>query len=517
MRHSLRHYPPMKHSFGFAVLAATVVIGWSATFIVVANAQTNAPQRPLFTMSPTLVIDATLNLTLDTSDYRARLETAFPAIDWYSKETHVIVSGAGTNMKSPAYVLGPGAPSVSDYDPSIFINPFVFLDFSNRRPNAVVTVRDFLSWETIYGRIPDQVLVVFKFDYPSNVHHSSFPTLSSEVTDFLLNNRSIRGIGVDTPAADLPTSANYTTRALLQHGKLVVVKVKLDDVRIPATGAHIATLPSNIQGAPEAACRTIIYVDNPIYGPPLFTLSPTLAIDVSQPLTHTTPGDFSERSQYLVRNTLSAIAADGTGVFTELYIVAGGAGTHMDSSAHLHGSSAVIGGTAPSISEFAPDMFISPLALINITNDVIAYGPDTFVTATHVIGWEGIYGLIPQKAFVAMVSGWFQYIDDEKQYRSTDPYNSNLYHFPGFGDLAANFLVYNRSYIHGVGVDTLSGDYGATATYRTHYGLLDSGKYIVENMKFSDTRIPAAGAYIATFPSLIQGAPETACRSIVYV
>lgn len=249
---------------------------------------------------------------------------------------------------------------------------------------------------------------------------------------------------------------------------------------------------------------------------PLFSMSPTIAIDVTQNLTKTTPGDFSSHSQYLTRSSTATPSPDY--YFKETYVLGGGAGTHMDSAAHLFGSS-VIGGSAPSISEFDPSIFISPLVLIDVTSEVFTpsgVNGDYFVAVSDLINWECAHGPIPPGAFVAMKSGWSQYFGNEKQYRNTDPNNSNLYHFPGFGDLAVDFLLNNRS-IHGIGVDTLSGDYGATSTYHAHYALLPAGKYIVENMQFSDSRIPAAGAMIATFPSLIKYAPETACRAIVYV
>ena len=75
-------------------------------------------------------------------------------------------------------------------------------------------------------------------------------------------------------------------------------------------------------------------------------------------------------------------------------------------------------------------------------------------------------------------------------------------HFPGFHVDAVNMLL-EETEAGGVGVDTLSIDYGLSADFATHYRWLPSNRWAVENMANLD-QLPATGA------TLVVGAPKHA-------
>jgi len=73
-------------------------------------------------------------------------------------------------------------------------------------------------------------------------------------------------------------------------------------------------------------------------------------------------------------------------------------------------------------------------------------------------------------------------------------------HFPGFHPEAAQMLVRDRN-ITGIGVDTLSLDYGASTDFKTHVTVLSANKWGLENVA-NLASIPPKGA------TLFVGAPR---------
>jgi kynurenine formamidase len=85
---------------------------------------------------------------------------------------------------------------------------------------------------------------------------------------------------------------------------------------------------------------------------------------------------------------------------------------------------------------------------------------------------------------------------------------SGVMHFPGFSEEAAKFLTEERN-INGIGIDTLSLDYGPSPDFIVHVIMLKAGKWQLENLA-NLGKLPAKGAYIIAAPMLIKdgsGAP----------
>ncbi len=69
----------------------------------------------------------------------------------------------------------------------------------------------------------------------------------------------------------------------------------------------------------------------------------------------------------------------------------------------------------------------------------------------------------------------------------------NVMHFPGFGLDSAKLLVERDAF--GIGIDTLSLDYGGSQDFATHSIMLQANKYQIENMANLDA-LPATGATV---------------------
>ncbi|RDI96212.1 cyclase family protein [Meiothermus sp. QL-1] len=146
-------------------------------------------------------------------------------------------------------------------------------------------------------------------------------------------------------------------------------------------------------------------------------------------------------------------------------------GTHMDAPAHF------VDG-APTAEALPVNRLIAPLAVINIKAKADR-NPDAEVTIDDILAWERSFGRLPNGAFVAMYSGWESRVNDPKAYVNQD--SAGVQHYPGFSPAAAEFLVRERNIV-GVGVDTLSLDFGASRDFKSHVVFLGAGKYGLENL-----------------------------------
>jgi kynurenine formamidase len=159
-------------------------------------------------------------------------------------------------------------------------------------------------------------------------------------------------------------------------------------------------------------------------------------------------------------------------------------GTHMDAPAHF-----VEG--APTAEKLPLSALIAPLAVIHI-HEKAAKDPDAQVTVDDILAYERQYGRLPKGAFVAMHSGWESRWRDPKAFLNQDA--SGTLHFPGFSPEAAAFLVQEREIV-GIGVDTLSLDFGPSKDFKTHVTVLGAGKYGLENLA-NLAQVPPSGALL---------------------
>lgn len=167
-------------------------------------------------------------------------------------------------------------------------------------------------------------------------------------------------------------------------------------------------------------------------------------------------------------------------------------GTHMDAPQHF----------APGkwfVHQIPASRLIGPAVVIHIHERAVTNN-DAQLTPDDLRAYEDKYGRIPDGAVVFMHSGWESRVNDETSFRNPD--STGTMHFPGFHPETAAMLVSDRSIV-GIGVDTLSLDYGKSADFKTHVTVLGANKWGLENVA-SLAKIPPSGA------TVFVGAPKLA-------
>lgn len=166
-------------------------------------------------------------------------------------------------------------------------------------------------------------------------------------------------------------------------------------------------------------------------------------------------------------------------------------GTHLDAPLHFSADGAAV-------DEIAVEHLIIPLCIVDIRQKAAA-DRDAQVTPDDLKAWIGAHGPIPDRACVAMNSGWAAKVGTDA-FRGADAARPGKLHFPGFHIEATQMLLEETGAV-AIGVDTLSLDHGPSEDFATHYAWLPTGRYGIECMANLDA-LPATGA------TLVVGAPK---------
>ncbi|HVO79868.1 MAG TPA: cyclase family protein [Terriglobales bacterium] len=212
-------------------------------------------------------------------------------------------------------------------------------------------------------------------------------------------------------------------------------------------------------------------------------------------LTHSVNGkvptyELAEQSAYQVK-TVATIEKDK--YFARNISLPEHYGTHIDAPAHF----------APgmwTVDQIPPERLIRPLVVIDVSAKV-KENPDYQVSVEDIAAWEHANGEMPLGAVVMARTGWDSRWDSVKDYRNADA--KGMMHFPGYSLDAAKFLVEGRNVV-GLGIDTLSVDFGPSNDFEVHQYTLAHSIYHLENVANLD-RAPAKGAMVVVAPMKLEG------------
>ncbi len=189
--------------------------------------------------------------------------------------------------------------------------------------------------------------------------------------------------------------------------------------------------------------------------------------------------------------TIATLERDG--VLSKAFCSPEHLGTHLDAPNHFEAQ-------GDSVDRIGPKQLFSPGVVIDVRVQVSA-DPDYRVSVDDVRRFENDHGQIPPGAVVMALTGWGQFWGNATRYQNKDV--MNRLHFPGYSAEAAQFLIDHRA-IHGLGLDTMSVDYGLSRDFVVHHLLGRAGRYGLENLAHLDS-LPPRGFMVFVAPMKIEG------------
>ncbi len=196
---------------------------------------------------------------------------------------------------------------------------------------------------------------------------------------------------------------------------------------------------------------------------------------------------------------------DKDGVYSAEFCTPEHLGTHIDAPNHFAKGQI-------SVAEIPLRRLIAPAVVINVKAKC-QKNPDYQLTVGDIRRWERRWGRIPKGAVVFMYTGWGKRYWNTQAYQNRD--QKGVLHFPGFSLEAARFLIQRRRVV-GLGIDTLSVDYGPSQDFAVHRFSHKAGCYHIEHTANLD-QLPPRGAILVVAPLKIENGSGSPARVFAFV
>lgn len=180
----------------------------------------------------------------------------------------------GTHVDAPSHFVA-GAVSADRLPVDRLIAPLVVISLADRamkEPDTLVSVDDLLQWEKRHGRMPAGALVAMHSGWDARVTSTDrflnrdakgtmhAPGFSEPAARFLVGERDICGIGVDTLSLDGASAQKFVAHvAILGAGKYGI-ELLANLARVPPAGATVVVGAPKHVGATGGPARVLALV-----------------------------------------------------------------------------------------------------------------------------------------------------------------------------------------------------------------------------------------------------------------
>src|SRR5581483_7293788 len=177
----------------------------------------------------------------------------------------------GTHLDAPAH-FAPQGVTADRLGASSLVVPAAVIDIRERarkEADAAVTVDDLKAWEKKHGRLPKQCGVflcsgwdekagdakAFLGQDDSKVLH--FPGFSKEACAFLLREREVAGLAVDTLSLDVGASKDFAVHKLWLGAGKWGLECVANLSKLPPAGATVFVGAPKVRGASGGPTRVL--------------------------------------------------------------------------------------------------------------------------------------------------------------------------------------------------------------------------------------------------------------------
>src|SRR5438552_6700930 len=180
-----------------------------------------------------------------------------------------IIEHAGTHLDAPIHFSESGITAEKIAAETLVV-PLAVVDVAAKaanNPDYLVTRDDLIAWERRHGRLPDNCCVAMnsgwaahggnpaKFTGKDSAGTLHFPGFSAEAVEWLMKERKVVGIAVDTLSLDHGPSKDFRTHlAWLPTGRWGLENVANLD-QVPAAGATLVLGLAKVKDATAAPAR----------------------------------------------------------------------------------------------------------------------------------------------------------------------------------------------------------------------------------------------------------------------
>jgi kynurenine formamidase len=199
---------------------------------------------------------------------------------WYASNEYSASEHGGTHVDAPIHFAEKGR-TIEQIPLEEWIGPAVSLDVTEKcekNRDYLLVVDDINNWERKYGKIPDGAWVIMytgidtKY-YPDKkkvlgtdktgeeaIPELSFPGFSPESVKFLIEERNITGIAIDTPSIDYGKSKEFKVHQVLCGADKLALENIANLDKLPPSGATLYVIPMAIKEGTGAPARVFAII-----------------------------------------------------------------------------------------------------------------------------------------------------------------------------------------------------------------------------------------------------------------
>ena len=182
----------------------------------------------------------------------------------------------GTHLDAPIH-FAEGRETADQIPLRHLVGPAIVVDISasaTADPDYRLGVADFEDWEVANGRIPDGSILLVRTGWGARwpdrgaylgtdlfgaeaVPELHFPGIDPVAAGWLVENRNVAALGIDTPSIDYGQSTLFETHRILFERNIPGFENVAALGRLPLTGAYVIALPMKIRGGSGAPLRIV--------------------------------------------------------------------------------------------------------------------------------------------------------------------------------------------------------------------------------------------------------------------
>jgi len=174
--------------------------------------------------------------------------------DGYYLRSFTIGEHSATHMNAPNSFIAGDKRSITSYAPEQLVVPAAVIDVRQKcaaDADYQLSRQDVLDWEAVNGELAPGTFVImdtgwgdkwsdpkafFNIDGKGNLH---FPGFAGDTTTWLLGDRQIAGVGIDTHGVDPGLDTSYATNTQTTAAHKIVIECLGNLDQMPATGATL--------------------------------------------------------------------------------------------------------------------------------------------------------------------------------------------------------------------------------------------------------------------------------------
>ena len=198
---------------------------------------------------------------------------------FYASYSFASAEHGGTHLDAPIH-FAEGRMTADEIPLSSLITMASVVDVSagaDADPDYLLSVEDLTAWEAEHGELADGTALLVRTGWssrwddrtaylgtdltgPEAVPELHFPGIGPEAAQWLVDNRNVAAVGIDTPSIDYGQSSDYRAHVILYSANMVGFENLTNLDALPATGAGIVALPMKIVGGSGGPLRVVAWV-----------------------------------------------------------------------------------------------------------------------------------------------------------------------------------------------------------------------------------------------------------------